>query len=74
MPQLTEQLQRVSAYYGTPEWMNRDYQEASRAILGAEYGRAIGLLKNVTQDGKDRSVQVKPGRCSRTWNNRRPAG
>ncbi len=58
-PQLSEQLQKVSAYYGTPDWMNRDYQEASRAILGAEYGRAIALLKNVTQDGKERSVQVK---------------
>jgi thioredoxin-like negative regulator of GroEL len=58
-PQLTEQLQKISAYYGTPDWMTRDYQEASRAILGAEYGRAIALLKNVTQDGKERTVQVK---------------
>jgi thioredoxin-like negative regulator of GroEL len=58
-PQLTEQLQKISTYYGTPDWMNRDYQDASRAILAAEYGRAIALLKNVTQDGKERSVQVK---------------
>jgi thioredoxin-like negative regulator of GroEL len=58
-PQLAEHLQKVSAYYGTPEWMVRDYQEATRAILASEYGRAIALLRNVAQDGKERSVQVK---------------
>ncbi|HEY1379376.1 MAG TPA: DUF255 domain-containing protein [Gemmataceae bacterium] len=56
---LAEQLQKVSEYYGTPDWMQRDYQEAARAIVGSEYGRAVGLLKNVTRDGKDRPVQVK---------------
>jgi thioredoxin-like negative regulator of GroEL len=56
---LAEQLQRVSAYYAVPEWMVRDYQEAARAILASEYGRAIALLKNILQDGRDRSVQVK---------------
>jgi thioredoxin-like negative regulator of GroEL len=57
--QLTEQLQKVSAYYATPEWMTRDFQEASRAILTSEYGRAVALLKAVVQDGKERTVQVK---------------
>lgn len=56
---LSEQLQRVAAYYGTPEWMTRDYQEATRAIMACEYGRAITLLKNVAQDGRDRNVQVQ---------------
>jgi thioredoxin-like negative regulator of GroEL len=58
-PHLTDQLQKVSAYYGTPEWMTRDYQEASKAILATEYGRAVTLLKNVVQDGKERPVQLK---------------
>jgi tetratricopeptide (TPR) repeat protein len=58
-PQLTEQLQKVSAYYGTPDWMLRDYHEASRAIQVSEYGRAVTLLRSVTQDGRERSVQVK---------------
>jgi thioredoxin-like negative regulator of GroEL len=58
-PQLAEQLQKVSAFYAIPEWMTRDYQDASRAILASEYGRAIALLKSITQDGKDRSVQMK---------------
>jgi thioredoxin-like negative regulator of GroEL len=58
-PQLTEQLQRVSSYYVTPEWMTRDFQEASKAILAMEYGRAVALLKAVVQDGRERTVQVK---------------
>ena len=39
--------------------MTRDYQEAARAILASEYGRAIALLKSIMQDGKERTVQVK---------------
>ncbi len=56
---LADQLQKVSAYYRTPDWMARDYQEAARAIVASEYGRAVTLLKGVTQDGKERPVQVK---------------
>jgi thioredoxin-like negative regulator of GroEL len=56
---LVEQLQRVSGYYAVPEWMVRDYQEASKAILHSEYGRAVALLKNIAQDGKERTIQVK---------------
>jgi len=56
---LTEQLRKVSSYYAVPEWMTRDYQEAGRAILTCEYGRAVTLLKGVVHDGKERTVQVK---------------
>jgi thioredoxin-related protein len=58
-PRLAEQLQKVSAGYATPEWMLRDYQEAAKAILASDYSRAVALLKSITQDGKDRSVQLK---------------
>jgi thioredoxin-like negative regulator of GroEL len=56
---LTDQLRKVSSYYAIPDWMTRDYQEASRAILTCEYGRAVTLLKGVVHDGKERTVQVK---------------
>jgi thioredoxin-like negative regulator of GroEL len=58
-PQLAEQLRKVAAGYFTPEWMARNYQEAAKAVLASDYSRAVGLLKSITQDGKDRSVQVK---------------
>ncbi len=44
-----------------PEWMEKEYAEAGKAIAGSEYGRAIALLKNVCKDGKERTVQVKAG-------------
>lgn len=56
---LQEQLQQVLAVGMPPEWMTRDYQLAAQAIAGADYASAITLLKTVTQDGKDRPVQLK---------------
>jgi thioredoxin-related protein len=44
-----------------PDWMEKEYTEAGKAIASSEYGRAIALLKNVCKDGKDRTVQVKAG-------------
>jgi thioredoxin-related protein len=58
-PRLAEQLGKVVAGYCSPEWMLRDYQEAAKAVVASDYSRAIALLKSITQDGKDRSVQVK---------------
>jgi thioredoxin-like negative regulator of GroEL len=58
-PRLQEHLQRVLAALSNPEWMTRDYQEAARAIAASDYARAIALLKSITEDGKDRPVQLK---------------
>jgi thioredoxin-like negative regulator of GroEL len=54
-----EQLQRVLASVSNPEWMTRDYQEAAKAIAASDYARAIALLRSVTEDGKNRPVQMK---------------
>jgi thioredoxin-like negative regulator of GroEL len=54
-----EQLQRTLAAVSNPDWMGKDYQEAVKAAAGSDYPRAIALLGNVLQDGKDRPVQVK---------------
>jgi tetratricopeptide (TPR) repeat protein len=55
---LHDHLQRALAVQ-TPDWMARDFQEASKAIAAGEYGKAVSLLKTVLQDGKDRPVQTK---------------
>jgi tetratricopeptide (TPR) repeat protein len=55
---LLDHLQRSLAVQ-TPDWMARDFQEASKAIAAGEYGKAVSLLKNVLDDGKDRPVQTK---------------
>jgi thioredoxin-related protein len=54
-----EHLQRIVVSLDNPEWMNRDYQEAGKAIASSDYARAIALLKSISEDGKDRPVQVK---------------
>ncbi len=54
-----ENLDRVLELVANPEWMKRDYEAAGKAIGSSDYARALALLKNVVQDGKDRPVQVK---------------
>jgi thioredoxin-like negative regulator of GroEL len=54
-----ERLDRVLEVVANPDWMRRDYEAAGRAIGASDYARAIALLKNVVQDGKDRPAQVK---------------
>ena len=55
---LEENLKRTLAVQ-TPDWMARDFQEASKAIGAGEYAKAVSLLKNIGEDGKDRPVQTK---------------
>ena len=59
IPALKEQLVKVLAAVGTPDWMQRDFETAGQAIDQKEYGRAVTLLKSVVEDGKSRAVQVK---------------
>jgi tetratricopeptide (TPR) repeat protein len=55
---LHDHLQRALAMQ-TPDWMARDFQEASKAIAAGQYATAVSLLKKVLEDGKDRPVQTK---------------
>jgi thioredoxin-like negative regulator of GroEL len=59
VPKMKELLQKSIGNVSTPEWMTRDYKEASRAIANADYARAVSLLKSILEDGKDRPVQGK---------------
>jgi thioredoxin-like negative regulator of GroEL len=54
-----DNLDRVLDLVENPESMKRDYETAGKAIGASDYARAIVLLKNITQDGKERPVQVK---------------
>ena len=54
-----ELLQRVLASLSNPEWMNRDYQEAVKAIAASDFARAIALLRSVIEDKGNRPVQMK---------------
>ncbi len=54
-----ELLQRVLATVSDPEWMTRDYQDASKAIAVTDFGRAFSLLSTIIEDGKERPVQLK---------------
>jgi thioredoxin-related protein len=56
----------VAACQTTPEWMTRDLQDASKAVGANDYARAISLLKGITQDGRDRPVQIKAREQLRT--------
>ena len=55
---LAEHLNRALAVQ-TPDWMARDFQEASKAVGAGDYAKAVSLLKAVIEDGKDRTVQTK---------------
>jgi thioredoxin-related protein len=58
-PQLRELVTRAVALVVAPEWMQRDYHDAAKAAADGEPAKALALLKNVVEDGKDRPVQAK---------------
>jgi thioredoxin-related protein len=53
-----ETLQNVLVAVSNPEWMQRDYQIAVKAITDRDYSRGVALLKTIVEDGKSRPVQV----------------
>jgi thioredoxin-like negative regulator of GroEL len=58
-PRLKELLERAITLVATPEWMTYDYGEATKATAANDFARAVSLLKNIVDDGKDRPVQAK---------------
>jgi hypothetical protein len=56
---LREQVTRAVAMVVAPDWMLRDYQDAAAAAAAGDAAKALTLLKNVVEDGRDRPVQVK---------------
>jgi thioredoxin-related protein len=58
-PRLQEQVLRIVAMIVAPDWMQRDFQDAAKAAASGETAKALGLLKNVVEDGKDRPIQAR---------------
>ncbi len=58
-PKMKDQLQRALAAVTAPEWMTRDFEEANKAFTEGRYSRALSLLQNIVEDGKERPIQNK---------------
>lgn len=58
-PALKQQLSKLLAQVSAPDWMVRDFQDATRAIESGDHARALTLLHNVVEDGRDRPVQTR---------------
>ncbi|HBI43608.1 MAG TPA: hypothetical protein DDY78_12280 [Planctomycetales bacterium] len=58
-PVFREQVQRAVNTVSAPEWMTRDFEEATKAASQKEFARALTLLKSIVEDGKERQVQTK---------------
>ena len=54
-----EHLLRILGGLNNPAWIARDFEEASKAVAAGDYAKAIALIKNIIEDGKDRPQQVK---------------
>jgi tetratricopeptide (TPR) repeat protein len=55
-PALKDQLERVLAATGDLEWMQRNFAEAARAREQGDFTKALGLLKPILEEGKDRPI------------------
>jgi thioredoxin-like negative regulator of GroEL len=58
-PALRDKLHQVLVSVGVPDWMQRDFQEAGKALTAGNCAKALSLLKNVVEDGKDRPIQAR---------------
>jgi thioredoxin-like negative regulator of GroEL len=56
---LRDEVTRTVALVVAPDWMLRDYQDAARAATEGQPAKALSLLRNVVEDGRDRPVQTK---------------
>jgi tetratricopeptide (TPR) repeat protein len=56
---LGDQLKRTATAVATADWAARDFNEASKALAGSDYPRAVTLLKGIAKDAGDKPVGVK---------------
>jgi thioredoxin-related protein len=56
---LSEQLKRTANLVATADWAARDFNEASKALAGSDYARAVTLLKGIVKEAGDKPVGVK---------------
>jgi tetratricopeptide (TPR) repeat protein len=58
-PRLREEVTRTVAMVVAPEWMLRDFQDATAAVAAGDAAKALSLLNNIVEDGKERPLQTK---------------
>jgi thioredoxin-related protein len=56
---LRDHLQEVAHAAANPEWMTRNYQEATRALQSNDFSRAVALLRIVVEDNRQRPLQIE---------------
>jgi len=56
---LNEAMKRSITASTTPDWMARDFEQATKALAASEYPRAVSLLKGITREAADKPVGVK---------------
>jgi thioredoxin-related protein len=56
---LREQLHKTLMAVYTPEWMVRDFMAATEAKNEGDIARALALVHDLVEDGKERPVQVQ---------------
>src|SRR5437764_836565 len=50
---------RTAPAAATADWAARDFNEASKALAGSDYSRAVTLLKGIARDAGDKPVGAK---------------
>src|SRR5262249_16864097 len=56
---LNESLKRAVAAATTTDWAARDFEQASKALAGSEYPRAVSLLKGITREAGEKPIGTK---------------
>ncbi|MCE9562272.1 MAG: thioredoxin family protein [Planctomycetes bacterium] len=56
---LNEAMKRTISTSTTPDWIARDFEQATKALAASEYPRAVSLLKGIIREAADKPVGVK---------------
>jgi tetratricopeptide (TPR) repeat protein len=56
---LLDHLKRTLTAISTAEWATRDYEQASKALAGGDYPRAVSLLKGIVREQSGKTVGIK---------------
>jgi uncharacterized protein YyaL (SSP411 family) len=56
---LEDQLKRAVTATTTTDWAARDFEQATKALAGGDYPRAVSLLKGIVKESGEKPVGVK---------------
>jgi tetratricopeptide (TPR) repeat protein len=58
-PVLKDQLDRILAATGEPEWMLRNFADATKAREAGDFSKALALLKPILEEAKGRPIHAR---------------